>query len=102
LSEVEDLIGPGHNGGPELEGADMLTATAQGRLKSFVERLERLDEDRLAVVEDMKEVFKEARGEGFDVKIVRKVLRLRKLDKVKRQEEEALTDLYMQAIGELL
>ncbi|MBC6980227.1 DUF2312 domain-containing protein [Caulobacter sp. 17J80-11] len=80
---------------------DVLTATAQGRLKSFIERIERLEEDKQAVMNDMKEVFAEAKGEGFDVKIMRKVIRLRKQDKVKRQEEEALVDLYLSAIGGL-
>ena len=81
--------------------ADVLTATAQGRLKSFIERIERLEEDKAAVANDMKEVFAEAKGEGFDVKILRKVIRMRKQDKVKRQEEEALIDLYLSAIGGL-
>lgn len=99
MTDVEDILG--HNGGPELESPDILTATAQGRLKSFVERLERLEEDRQAVMNDMKEVFAEAKGEGFDVKIVRQVLKIRKQDKVKRQEQEALIDLYLQAIGGL-
>ena len=81
--------------------ADVLTATAQGRLKSFIERIERLEEDKAAVSNDMKEVFAEAKGEGFDVKIVRKVIRLRKQDKVKREEEAALIDLYLSAIGGL-
>jgi uncharacterized protein (UPF0335 family) len=85
---------------PTLE-ADVLNSTAQGRLKSFVERIERLEEDKAAVSNDMKEVFAEAKGEGFDVKILRKIIRLRKQDKVKREEEEALIDLYLQAIGEV-
>jgi uncharacterized protein (UPF0335 family) len=80
---------------------DVLTATAQGRLKSFVERAERLEEDKAAIANDLKEVFAEAKGEGFDVKILRKVIRLRKQDKAKRQEEEALIDLYLSAIGGL-
>jgi uncharacterized protein (UPF0335 family) len=80
---------------------DVLTATAQGRLKSFIERIERLEEDKAAISADMKEVYAEAKGEGFDVKIIRKVIRLRKQDKVKREEEEALIDLYLSAIGGL-
>ncbi|MNU41438.1 hypothetical protein D3C71_301720 [compost metagenome] len=81
--------------------ADVLNATAQGRLRSIVERLERLEEDKQAVMLDMKEVFAEAKGEGYDVKILRKVLRLRKQDKAKRQEEEAILDLYLSALGEI-
>ena len=81
--------------------ADMLTVAAQGRLKSFFERIERLEEDKAAIAADLKEVFAEAKGEGFDTKIIRKVVRLRKQDKAKRQEEEALVDLYLSAIGGL-
>lgn len=80
---------------------DVLTSTAQGRLKSFIERIERLEEDKAAIAGDLKEVFAEAKGEGFDTKILRKVIRIRKQDKVKRQEEEALIDLYLSAIGGL-
>jgi len=78
---------------------DVLTSAAQGRLRTLVERLERLDEDKQAVLADMKEVFTEAKGEGYDVKILRKVLRIRKMDAAKRQEEEAVTDLYLSALG---
>ncbi len=81
--------------------ADVLTSAAQGRLKSFIERITRLEEDKAAVSEDLKAVFAEAKGEGFDTKILRKVIRLIKQDKVKRQEEEALIDLYLSAIGGL-
>jgi uncharacterized protein (UPF0335 family) len=80
---------------------DTLGATAQGKLKSLVERIERLEEDRAAVASDLKEVYAEAKGEGFDTKILRKVVRLRKADTAKRQEEEALIELYISAIGGL-
>ena len=80
---------------------DVLNATAQGRLRTIIERLERLEEDKSAVMEDMKEVFAEAKGEGYDVKILRKVIRIRKQDKAKRQEEDAILDLYMAALGEI-
>jgi uncharacterized protein (UPF0335 family) len=80
---------------------DVLTATAQGRLKTIIERIERLEEDKAAIMADLKEVYLEAKGEGFDTKILRKVVRLRKQDKVKRQEEEALIDLSLSAIGGL-
>jgi uncharacterized protein (UPF0335 family) len=80
---------------------DVLTASAQGRLRTIVERLERLEEDKQAVMGDLKEVFAEAKGEGYDVKILRRVLRVRKQDKAKRQEEEAILDLYLSALGEV-
>ena len=80
---------------------DVLTGAAQSRLKSLIERIERLEEDKAAIQGDLKEVFAEAKGEGFDTKILRKVVRLRKQDKAKRQEEEALIDLYLSAIGGL-
>jgi uncharacterized protein (UPF0335 family) len=80
---------------------DVLNGAAQGRLKTLVERIERLEEDKAAISGDLKEVYLEAKGEGFDVKILRKVIRLRKQDTAKRQEEEALLDLYLSAIGGL-
>lgn len=80
---------------------DVMTATAQGRLKTIIERIERLEEDKAAIAGDIKEVMAEAKGEGFDTKILRKVVRLRKQDKAKRQEEEAILDLYLSAIGEI-
>jgi len=80
--------------------SDVLSGQAQGQLKSIVERIERLEEDKAAVQADLKEVYAEAKGTGFDVKIIRKVVRLRKQDRAKRQEEEAILDLYLTAIGE--
>jgi uncharacterized protein (UPF0335 family) len=85
----------------DSSSVEILNSTAQGRLKTIVERIERLEEDKAAISGDLKEVYLEAKGEGFDVKILRKVVRLRKQDKAKRQEEEALLDLYMSAIGGL-
>ncbi|MDP1738882.1 MAG: DUF2312 domain-containing protein [Caulobacter sp.] len=81
--------------------ADRLSPTANGQLKSLIERIERLEEDRAAVMADLKEVYAEAKGNGFDVKIIRKVVRIRKMDRAKRQEEEALIDLYLSASGEV-
>lgn len=80
---------------------DVLNSTAQTQLKTIIERIERLEEDKAAVMTDLKEVYLEAKGNGFDVKILRKVVRLRKQDKAKRQEEDALLDLYLSAIGGL-
>lgn len=83
---------------PAFQSDDVIAGAAQGRLKSYIERIERLDEDRAAVSTDLKEVYSEAKGEGFDVRILRKVVRIRKLDKAKLAEEEALIELYMGAI----
>ncbi|WP_332657335.1 DUF2312 domain-containing protein [Brevundimonas sp.] len=80
---------------------DVMTSAAQGRLRTIIERLERLEEDKQAVLADMKEVFLEAKGEGYDVKILRKVLKIRAQDRAKRQEEESILDLYLSALGEV-
>ena len=81
--------------------SDVLNATAQGQLKSIIERIERLEQEKAEVNEQIKEVKAEAKGNGFDVKIIAKVIRLRKQDRAKRQEEEAILDLYLSAIGEI-
>jgi uncharacterized protein (UPF0335 family) len=85
----------------DTSSVDVLNGVAQTRLRTIIERIERLEEDKAAVMNDMKEVFAEAKGEGFDVKILRKVIRMRKQDRAKRLEEEALIDLYLSAIGGL-
>ncbi len=69
------------------------------RLKAFIERIERLEEEKAALADDVKDIFAESKAVGFDVKIMRKVIRLRKMDKEKRQEEEQLLELYKSAIG---
>jgi uncharacterized protein (UPF0335 family) len=69
------------------------------RLKSFIERIERLEEEKKALAEDIKEVFSEAKGVGFDVKVMRQIIRIRKMDEDDRDEQEALLDTYMRAIG---
>lgn len=78
---------------------DVLGGNAQNQLKSIVSRIERLAEDRDAVTTDIKEVYLEAKGNGFDVKIIRKVVAMRRKDRAKLSEEAALIDLYMSAIG---
>jgi len=72
---------------------------AKDRLRSFVERVERLEEEKKALSDDIKEVYAEAKGEGFDIKILRQVVRLRRLDKADFQEQEAMLDLYLGALG---
>ena len=73
--------------------------TTADRLKSFIMRVERLEEDKKGIADDIKEVYNEAKGEGFDVKVLRKVIALRKKDPEERAEEEELLELYMSAIG---
>ena len=68
------------------------------RVCAFVERVERIDEEIKALSEDKKEVFAEAKGEGFDVKVLKQILRLRKQDKDERDEQESLLDLYLRAM----
>jgi uncharacterized protein (UPF0335 family) len=69
------------------------------RLKSFIERIERLEEEKKAMGADVREVYAEAKSSGFDVKIMRKVIALRKMDAAERQEQEALMQVYIDAIG---
>ncbi len=71
------------------------------RLKSLIERIERLEEEKRALGEDIKEVYAEAKGTGFDPKIMRQVIRIRKRDKDDLDEEETLLDLYKRALGML-
>lgn len=76
----------------------MVETVAAERLKSFIQRIERLEDDKKAVQEDIKEVYSEAKGEGYDTKILRQVIKLLRMDRADRQEQEALVDLYMSAI----
>ena len=72
---------------------------AGGQLRSFIERIERLEEEKKALSDDIRDVFAEAKGNGFDTKVMRQVIRLRKKEPAERQEEEAILDLYMHALG---
>lgn len=72
---------------------------ARAQLKSFIERIERMEEEKAALGADLKEIYSEAKGTGFDTKIMRQVVRLRKLSKADYQEQEAMLDLYMTAVG---
>ncbi|MGE4339434.1 MAG: DUF2312 domain-containing protein [Pigmentiphaga sp.] len=80
---------------------DETTSFAQGQLRSLVERIERLEEEKKATLADIKEVYAEAKGHGFDTKVLRKIIALRTKDRDEREEEEAILDLYMQALGML-
>jgi uncharacterized protein (UPF0335 family) len=70
-----------------------------GHLRAFVERIEKLEEEKRAIADDIKDVYAEAKGTGFDPKIIRKIVSLRRQDKSKRQEEEEILELYLSALG---
>lgn len=72
---------------------------AAGQLRSFIERIERLEEEKKGISDDIRDVFAEAKGTGFDTKVMRQVIRIRKMDKAERQETEAILDLYLNALG---
>jgi len=83
--------------------SDSITSEAQtiavGQLRAFIERIERLEEEKKTIGDDIKEVYAEIKGSGFDGKIVRTIIRLRKKEDHERQEEEAMLQLYCEALG---
>jgi uncharacterized protein (UPF0335 family) len=70
-----------------------------GHLRAFIERIERLEEEKKALSDDIKDVYGEAKANGFDVKIMRKIVSLRRQDRDQRMEEETILDLYLAALG---
>ena len=81
------------------QAADSFDPVNGGQLRAFVERIERLEEEKKALADDIKDVYAEAKGNGFDVKVIRKVVSIRKQDRDKRLEEETILDLYLAALG---
>jgi uncharacterized protein (UPF0335 family) len=75
------------------------TRFAKDQLKAIIERVERLEEEKKAIADDIRDVYAEAKGNGFDTKALRSVVRLRKQDKQEREEQEAILDTYLQALG---
>ena len=74
-------------------------AVAVAQLRAFIERIERLEEEKKTISDDIKEVYSEAKNSGFDTKAIRTIIRLRKKEDRERQEEEAMIDLYKDALG---
>ena len=72
---------------------------AADQLRSFVERIERLEEEKKTIADDIKDVYAEAKGTGYDTKILKQVIKIRKQDKSEREEQEAILDLYLAALG---
>lgn len=99
--DFDELEAPGigHNSD---EAPPSETATvAAGQLRALVERIERLEEDKKAISDDIREVYAEAKGVGFDTKAMRAIVRMRRKDKAERDEERAMIELYLNALGML-
>lgn len=87
------IPGVGHNSGNDAHGV------ARDQLRSFIERIERLEEEKKTIADDIKDVYGEAKGTGFDTKILKEVIRLRKQDADERAERQAILDTYLIALG---
>jgi uncharacterized protein (UPF0335 family) len=81
------------------ENANPNVSNVNAQLKSIIERVERLEEEKAGIAEDIKDVFSEAKGNGFDVPTLRKIVRLRKMDANERAEQETILETYMRAMG---
>ena len=78
---------------------DEITNATAAQLKAFIERIERLEEEKKNIADDIKDVYAEAKGNGFDTKVIRKIVSLRKQDQNERKEQEEVMSLYLQALG---
>ena len=94
------MAGVGHNSG-EVSKKTKAGPVSADRLKSFVERIEKLEEERSAIGGDIKDIYSEAKGVGYDTKTIRKMVALRKMDAADRAEQQALVETYMHALGML-
>ena len=90
---------PEFDGRNDLEPETEVGGIAADRLRSIVERVERLEEERKALSGDIKDIFTEAKSAGFEVKIIKQLIKLRKLDPADREQEETLLDIYKHAMG---
>ena len=85
---------------PQAEEGDAIGGASREKLKLFVACIERLEEEKASLAADIKEVYAEAKSFGFDTKVLRKVISVRKQDRNEREEQEALLDLYLGVVGE--
>jgi uncharacterized protein (UPF0335 family) len=97
-SDLEDDEDEGH---AELGGGDNSDTVAAEQLRALVERIERMEEEKKAIADDIREIYAEAKGNGFDTKVLRQIVRLRRQDAAERAEQRALTELYLSALGML-
>lgn len=93
------ILATGHNTGTAPEVSESSHSFAKGQLKAIIERIERLEEEKKTISDDIKDVYGEAKGNGFDVKVLRTIIRMRKQDANDRQEQETLLETYLQALG---
>ena len=84
---------------PDISGGDNSSPVAGAQLRAFFERIERMQEEKKAIAEDIREIFAEAKGNGFDTKIMRQVIKLRKMEPADRNEQDELLDLYRKALA---
>ena len=95
------MVAETHDAASNDGHTESIGGVARDQLKAFVARVERLEEDKKAIATDIKEVYAEAKAMGFDTKILRKVITIRKQDSHERAEQEALLELYLGALGEI-
>lgn len=93
MTQAHEPAGIGHNSAPQTGGV------AAERLRSIVERIERMEEERKAISNDIKDIFAEAKSAGFDVKVLRQLIAIRKREATDVEEQEALLDVYRRALG---
>lgn len=85
---------------PDVDGGGNSASVAGAQLRALIERIEHMEEEKKAVADDIKEIYAEAKGSGFDTKVMRILIRRRKQDRAERLEQEAILDLYEHAIGD--
>lgn len=84
---------------PDIDGGNNAKTIAAGQLRALIERIERLSEEKQTIADDIKDVYAEAKGVGFDTKAIRELVKLRKQDDAERQEHEAIVELYRATLG---
>ena len=94
-------FGGTETGADTIVAPQSLTQTTREKLRQLVARIEKLEEEKKGIGDDIKESYAEAKAVGFDTKVLRQVIRLRKLDRQEREEQEQVRDLYLHALGEI-
>ena len=99
MSDTNPRAVPGDNSKKAVPQEEIASGVAIDRLRSLVERIERLEEERKALANDIKDIYAEAKSAGFDVKVLRQLIRIRKQESAEIEEQETLLDLYRRALG---